>query len=250
MLAWKRCEADPAAPKPMAPGNGATFLWRHAVDRGECAPLGPCRVLLLRLVPDPKSSSSPLAPNRRKQTTPCRRCRSCQRAAGRHNLPRLARAASSHPAAVGAACCGSARRRSNSPPPPSSARSLRDREEVTRVLPVNGTLWQHRRQEHPSPRRRVAVPASHPDCPADRVTRVPVLIGGCPERRTAVDIEDARHHLMDDHRRPQTDAELTGGRRTALAGNGLSEVVSTSPNFSEEWLGFVTWNLSPRGVEY
>ena len=29
----RRCEAGPAAPKPMAPGNGVTFLWRHAVDR-------------------------------------------------------------------------------------------------------------------------------------------------------------------------------------------------------------------------
>ena len=29
----RRCEAGPAAPKPMAPGNGATFLWRHAVVR-------------------------------------------------------------------------------------------------------------------------------------------------------------------------------------------------------------------------
>ena len=29
-----RCEAGPAAPKPMAPGNNdATFLWRHAVDQ-------------------------------------------------------------------------------------------------------------------------------------------------------------------------------------------------------------------------
>ena len=28
-----RFEAGPAAPKPMAPGNDATFLWRHAVDR-------------------------------------------------------------------------------------------------------------------------------------------------------------------------------------------------------------------------
>ena len=31
--AWERCEAGPAAPKPMAPGNDATFLWRHAADR-------------------------------------------------------------------------------------------------------------------------------------------------------------------------------------------------------------------------
>ena len=29
----RRCEAGPAAPKPMAPGNDATFMWRHAVDR-------------------------------------------------------------------------------------------------------------------------------------------------------------------------------------------------------------------------
>ena len=29
----RRCEAGPAAPKPMAPGSGVTFLWRHAVDR-------------------------------------------------------------------------------------------------------------------------------------------------------------------------------------------------------------------------
>ena len=29
----RRCEAGPAAPKPMAPGNGVTFLWRHAIDR-------------------------------------------------------------------------------------------------------------------------------------------------------------------------------------------------------------------------
>ena len=29
----RRCEAGPAAPKPMTPGNGATFLWRHAVDQ-------------------------------------------------------------------------------------------------------------------------------------------------------------------------------------------------------------------------
>ena len=29
----RRCEAGPAAPKPMAPGNGVTFSWRHAVDR-------------------------------------------------------------------------------------------------------------------------------------------------------------------------------------------------------------------------
>ena len=33
MSAWERCKAGPAAPKPMAPGNGVTFLWRHAVDR-------------------------------------------------------------------------------------------------------------------------------------------------------------------------------------------------------------------------
>ena len=41
-----------------------------------------------------------------------------------------------------------------------------------------------------------------------------------------------------------------GGARPTLAGNGISEAVSTSPHFSEEWLGFVTWNLSPHGVEY
>ena len=64
------------------------------VKAGECVPPSPCRVLLLRLVLDPKSSSSPLAPNRHRQTAPCRRCRSCQRAADRHNLPRLARATS------------------------------------------------------------------------------------------------------------------------------------------------------------
>ena len=42
----------------------------------------------------------------------------------------------------------------------------------------------------------------------------------------------------------------SSGTPQALAGNGLSEVVSTSLHFSEEWLGFVTWNLSPHGVEY
>ena len=31
--AWGRCKAGPAAPKPMAPSNDATFLWRHAADR-------------------------------------------------------------------------------------------------------------------------------------------------------------------------------------------------------------------------
>ena len=39
----------------------------------------------------------------------------------------------------------------------------------------------------------------------------------------------------------------------SLAGNGLSEVVSKSLHFPDERLGFVTavtWNLSPRGVEY
>ena len=29
----RRCEAGPAAPKTMAPGTDATFLWRHAADR-------------------------------------------------------------------------------------------------------------------------------------------------------------------------------------------------------------------------
>ena len=35
----------------------------------------------------------------------------------------------------------------------------------------------------------------------------------------------------------------------SLAGKGLSEVVSTSLHVSEEWLGFVTWHLAPRGAE-
>ena len=46
------------------------------------------------------------------------------------------------------------------------------------------------------------------------------------------------------------DATTQADTEMALAGNGLSPVVSTSLNFSEEWLGFVTWNLSPHGVEY
>ena len=57
--ACKRCEAGPAAaPKPMAPDNDATLLWRHAVDRRFGAAVDntrrcrhPIPASLLRLLP-------------------------------------------------------------------------------------------------------------------------------------------------------------------------------------------------------
>ena len=62
----RRCEAGPAAPKPMAPGNDATFSWRHAVDRRFGAAVDntrgvviPSPHLLLRPLPFPAFHSCP-----------------------------------------------------------------------------------------------------------------------------------------------------------------------------------------------
>ena len=68
----RRCEAGPAAPKPMAPGNGATFLWRHAFDRrfGDAVDSTmddtrrcrhPTPASLLRSLPYPKNTMAPIA---------------------------------------------------------------------------------------------------------------------------------------------------------------------------------------------
>ena len=62
----RRCEAGPAAPKPMAPGNDVTLSWRHAVDRRFGAAVDntrgvviPSPHLLLRPLPFPAYHSCP-----------------------------------------------------------------------------------------------------------------------------------------------------------------------------------------------